>query len=162
MKPRLARNAWLRGGAALSCLILMAAQTTAFARDGGGIQEFLAEQFGFGAPQAVLAPTPGPVWSDDNPYDRPLLVRPHRKKTKAVASRAVVATVKGPVGPVSIYEDKTLRRGDAVMTKDGIRIFQGSNTLPYRDSDFVAISQDGRLSRDVTKTLLAMDHVPRS
>ncbi len=138
-------------------MVLIGTQTAASARDSGGIQDFFAREFGIGA---TPEPQPAaPVWSEENPYDRPLVVRPrHARKPRPLQA---VAVVKGPTGPVSIYEDRTLRRGDAVMTATGIRIFKGSSTMPYRDADFVAISQTNEISKDVAKTLLAMDRVPR-
>ena len=126
----------------------------ASARD-GSIQDFFARELGIGGSQSSGG---GPVWSEDDPFDRPLVVRPHRKARSAPRAATIA---KGPTEPVSIYEDKTLRRGDAVMTANGMRIFRGSNTMPYRDADFVAISESGGLSRDVAKTLMAMDRVPR-
>lgn len=143
--------------AAVTCIVLVGLGTGASANDSGGLAEFFNQQFGLGAPQPQ--PQTAPMWSEDNPYDRPLVVRPHHRRAHVLRA---VAVIKGPVAPVSIYEDKTLRRGDAVMTAHGIRIFRGSSTLPYKDADFVAISASDELSRDVAKTLTAMDHVPRS
>lgn len=142
--------------AALACFSAFGFETTASARDNGGVADFFAREFGLGNSQPQSEPSP--FWSEDNPYDRPLVVRPQHRRLRAPRA---VAVVKGQTGPVSIYEDKTLRRGDAVMTAQGIRIFNGSDSLPYRDSDFVAISE-GRVSRDVAKTLTAIDHMPRS
>jgi hypothetical protein len=48
----------------------------------------------------------------------------------------------------SLLHDFTLRRGDAVMTSRGMRIFHGASRYPYQRRDFVALSQ----SRDVRKT----------
>lgn len=47
----------------------------------------------------------------------------------------------------SLLHDFTLRRGDAVMTTAGLRIFHGAPRFPYRRTDFVSLSQ----SRDVLK-----------
>ena len=44
-------------------------------------------------------------------------------------------------GPVSIYNDRTLRRGDLVMTAQGLRVFKGSSHFPYRAADFVPLSE---------------------
>lgn len=155
MMSRRAAKSCLAAGALAAFLAAMGLQSVA--AQAGSLQEFFAEQFGVGAPQ----PQPAPMWTETNPYDHPLVVRPRHRKLRTVA-RLESPAVKGPVGPVSIYEDKTLRRGDAVMTEHGIRIFRGSATMPYRDSDFVALSDQDGLSRDVTKTLVAMDRVPRN
>ncbi len=47
-------------------------------------------------------------------------------------------------GPVTIYNDRTLRRGDAVMTAQGLRVFRGSGRFPYHPSDFVALADASR------------------
>ena len=45
----------------------------------------------------------------------------------------------------SVLHDFTLRRGDAVMTRAGFRVFHGGNRFPYRRNDFVKLEQ----SRDI-------------
>jgi hypothetical protein len=47
-------------------------------------------------------------------------------------------------GPVSIYNDRTLRRGDSVMTAQGLRVFKGSSRLPYHAADFVPLAEASR------------------
>lgn len=74
---------------------------------------------------------------------------------------AKVPNKSDPGVKVTIYEDKTLRRGDAVMTTAGMRVFAGSNSFPYSESDFVAVSTKEGVSKDVAKTLIAMDRVSR-
>lgn len=39
---------------------------------------------------------------------------------------------------VPLTDDVTLRRGDIVMTEDGLRVFVGRGAPPFRNSDFVA------------------------
>ena len=129
--------------------------SAAAARDGGGIQEFLNQQFGIS-----FAPEPAqPDYGMEMPEDRPLVVRRHRHRSGSRMPKETVA--KGPLAPVSIYEDKTLRPGDAVMTAQGIRIFVGSRSTPYRNEDFVAVAETDGLPRKVEKALLAIDRVPR-
>ena len=48
---------------------------------------------------------------------------------------------------LSVLRDLTLRRGDAVMTARGFRVFHGAARFPYRRTDFLALSR----SRDVAK-----------
>ena len=142
--------------AAVTFLTALPALTPASAADSGGIEGFFSRAFGFGGGQTQSAP---PIWQDpDDALDRPLIVRPHRKRT----TMRMPQVVKGPTVPVSIFEDKTLRRGDAVMTAQGIRIFQGSRSLPYNAADFVAISDADGVSKTVQKALVAIDNVPRT
>ena len=48
---------------------------------------------------------------------------------------------------LSLLRDMTLRRGDAVMTARGFRVFHGAPRFPYRRSDFLTLAR----SRDVPK-----------
>ena len=50
----------------------------------------------------------------------------------------------------SLLRDFTLRRGDAVVTNTGVKVFHGGGHFPYRQADFVRLAQ----SRDVKKTAL--------
>lgn len=92
------------------------------------------------------------------PHDRPLTVMLHRPKTASARQAALVPT---RPATVSIFEDRTLRRGDAVMTTKGIRIFAGSSSWPYRDSDFVAIADARKMDKSMEKILLDLDRLPR-
>ena len=47
----------------------------------------------------------------------------------------------------SALRDFTLRRGDAVMTRKGFKVFHGGGHFPYRRSDFLTLAQ----SRDIGK-----------
>ena len=132
-------------------------QNVASAAD--SLASFFSEQFGIGQ-QAAPSYAP-PVWADPDGEDRPLVVRPHRRPSKPRVAKQAVAIVHEPYKPVSIFEDKTLRRGDAVMTAQGIRIFKGGSSLPYRDADFVALSESGDVSKNVSKALVAIDRLPR-
>jgi hypothetical protein len=49
---------------------------------------------------------------------------------------------------LSLLRDLTLRRGDAVMTTGGFRVFHGGRRFPYRREDFVALSR----SHDIRQT----------
>ncbi len=47
----------------------------------------------------------------------------------------------------SLLHDFTLRRGDAVMTQAGFKVFHGASRFPYHRNDFVKLEQ----SRDIRK-----------
>ena len=73
------------------------------------------------------------------------------------------AAVPGKTGPVSSYEDPTLRTGDAVMTKNGMRVFSGtaySPDRPYGDDDFVAVSASKSVTPGLKKTLIELNKLP--
>ena len=122
----------------------------------GGFFGFLSSLGGGGA-----APAPAEAPPSAEP-ERPLTVRPFRKKRAARASLAH-ANVPGKTGPVSIYEDPTLRTGDAVMTKNGMRVFSGarySPDRPYGDDDFVAVSASKSVTPGLKKTLIELNKLP--
>ncbi len=148
--------------AAAAVAILVGAAGTASAGDGN----FFEQLFGGGQDAAPAQPQYAPAPIDygssvrslrrpDRRASRPLTVRLHRPKV------AHVAQAPTKPGKVSIYEDTTLRRGDAVMTIKGMRIFAGSRSWPYSEHDFVTVPDAGRLDKGLQKTLLALDSLPR-
>ncbi|HEX3183109.1 MAG TPA: hypothetical protein VHR44_17960 [Beijerinckiaceae bacterium] len=113
----------------------------AFADD-AGIWQFLLGQGhgGYSAP-------PAPAW----PAMPPPMLAPPRAAPHVMRKPVVHLRVKRPQavahaempqkGPVSIYNDRTLRRGDSVMTAQGLRVFKGSSHFPYRAADFVPLAE---------------------
>src|SRR5437660_1899822 len=109
-----------------------------------GIWQFLLGQ---GRGGGYSAP-PAPAWP---PLMRPPMYGPRVASPRAVRKPVVHLRVVRPKaiaqtdipqkGPVSIYNDRTLRRGDSVMTAQGLRVFKGSSHFPYRASDFVLLAE---------------------
>ena len=62
-----------------------------------------------------------------------------------------------PLGPVDIMDDDSLKRGDAVMTQAGIRIFVGYSSSHHEPEDFRRISEIKKLSRRERSALAALD-----
>ncbi len=120
-----------------------------------GLFDFFNALGGGNSQQAAPIPQPGWVPSDAPP----LTVRAHRKHHVASSGhhggniRYNVADLKG----ITIYTDKTLARGDAVMTPTGLKVFNGSSSWPYRDDDFVAVADSGKMTKDIRKELVAID-----
>ena len=57
-----------------------------------------------------------------------------------------------------IFLDKTLRAGDAVMTKDGIRIYAGDkSSSSHEASDFVPLANARRVKKGARVALAAID-----
>lgn len=103
-------------------------------------------------------PLPQPVWVQ--PDSRPLTVRPHRPRRRPSSGGAQhydVALLKG----ITIYTDKTLAPGDAVMTPTGLKVFNGSRSWPYTSGDFAGIAASGRMAGSVRKELTALDKASR-
>lgn len=55
-----------------------------------------------------------------------------------------------------ILHDRTLRKGDSVMTANGFMVFQGSRHLPYDSSDFIALAA-ASIPKDQRATLMAIE-----
>ncbi len=140
------------GAAGLAVVATFCAPASPGMADDAGIGAFFREQFGIGGD----AP-PAPAY--EVPDERPITVRP--RQSHVVSRRPHAAVAVGPVAPVSIYEDKTLRPGDAVMTKTGVRIFLGGHGTPYTENDFAALSDAEGLSKQTERALFAIDKAPR-
>jgi hypothetical protein len=63
----------------------------------------------------------------------------------------------GPVPPTDLMDDDSLRRGDAVMTPAGIRIFIGSSSNHHDPEDFRKPSEIKGLSKVERRALTALD-----
>jgi hypothetical protein len=55
-----------------------------------------------------------------------------------------------------ILHDRTLRKGDSVMTANGFMVFQGSRHLPYDSSDFIALAA-ASIPKDQRAMLMAIE-----
>jgi hypothetical protein len=105
-------------------------------------------QFLLGQGRGGYAAPPAPAWP---PLMRPPMYGPRVASPRAVRKPVVHLRVVRPKaiaqtdipqkGPVSIYNDRTLRRGDSVMTAQGLRVFKGSSHFPYRAADFVSLAE---------------------
>ncbi len=61
---------------------------------------------------------------------------------------------------VSIFQDRTLRDGDAVMMADGIHVFHRAGAWPYRPQDFVRLTFAAALDWHLRQTLDVLDRNP--
>jgi hypothetical protein len=57
----------------------------------------------------------------------------------------------------SLLNDRTLQKGDVVMTPRGFVVFQGGKTGSITSSDFVALSEARSLSKNLRATLVEME-----
>ena len=89
---------------------------------------------------------------------RSITVRLHDK----APPKSSVAQVPTKPATVSIFEDRTLRRGDAIMTANGVRIFAGSSAWPYTAADFVPLANAKNISKDDAAVLASLDRLPRT
>jgi hypothetical protein len=63
----------------------------------------------------------------------------------------------GLVTSLPLSRDSSLRVGDIIMTKTGMKIFSGGN-LPYRDASFTAISGNGLVDRKTREHLRQLEN----
>lgn len=147
-----------------ACGLSILSFATAHPARAGNLGDFLEGIFGNGQqtaqPQAEPRPEDGTAAPRFRPRpSRPLTVKLRRPKVKL--ARTAPGTP-DKQEPVTIFTDRTLRRGDAVMTSHGLRIFTAAGKAPpYTDDDFVAVSAASRLDKDMRKTLVSIDNVPR-
>ena len=151
--------------AVIAAVAVVSAANVAVAEDDSGVHAFLSNFFGQGGGAIVAPSVPAPAFATERvsrartarhwASSRPLTV--HRQQPRMVAAV-------GPTKPakVSIYDDRTLRPGDAVMTATGVRIFAGSTSWPYTKADFVTIAAAKDLSRETVKVLAGLDSLPRT
>lgn len=136
-----------------------------------GVTRFFSSIFGGGSSQPAASPAPASVAPAETyvPYSRQSIRASRHDHSHTLtlhlhrtAPKLVVAQMPTKPGEVSIYEDRTLKRGDAVMTADGIRIFAGSVSWPYTKADFIDLASAKNLNKDTTKVLAEVDRLPRS
>jgi hypothetical protein len=136
--------------------------------DDAGIWEFLlggGRAGGFGAtpPSPSYGPAP-PVQPMPHLSAAPRLKKKQVVHVKVTPPKVIAhADIPPPSGPVSIYNDRTLQRGDSVMTAQGLRVFKGSSRFPYRASDFVPLAEASRFvmgdKRQLREVQLAFDRI---
>ena len=83
----------------------------------------------------------------------------HRHRHKLSAHRKMVVADSHPVGPVpptDLMDDDSLRRGDAVMTPSGIKIFIGPSGDHHEPEDFRKPSEIKGLPKVERKALAAL------
>ncbi len=56
-----------------------------------------------------------------------------------------------------MFNDPTLKRGDLIVTRKGIRMFKGRNHFPYDETDFAALQRAQGISKEKLAMLVAME-----
>ncbi len=99
-------------------------------------------------------------WGADPAFRRHAGPGFHRHGHKLSARRKSIVGDNHPVGPLAptdLMNDESLRRGDAVMTRAGIRIFVGSSGEHHEPEDFRKPSEIKGLPKRERKALAALD-----
>jgi hypothetical protein len=110
----------------------------------GAAQAGFFEQL-FGAP-------PEPSYYNREPSPEQPYVRHHVRRERPVVSDKPVLQK-----TTDIMHDPTLRDGDAVMTKTGIKIFVGSRGGVHDEDDFVSLGEARHLKRSERIGLASLD-----
>ncbi|MCL2453266.1 MAG: hypothetical protein FWD08_06425, partial [Alphaproteobacteria bacterium] len=85
---------------------------------------------------------------------------PHPHRAAAASKKLIVTERSGPRHAptrVDLMDDDSLRRGDAVMTQDGIRIFVGPSGDHHQPEDFQAVTEIKNLSKRERQALVGLD-----
>lgn len=59
----------------------------------------------------------------------------------------------GGLAQIDVESDPTLRAGDVVATAEGLTVFRGANTFPYKNADFTPIDSYSRANSDLRRKL---------
>ncbi len=113
--------------------------------------------------QPVYAPAPAlPAAALPNAnLERKKKPKPVRAEGPQVRRAAVRPPVlAGPVGQFLL--DPTLRRGDVVVTNEGLKVFTGNGGSQHREGDFMALSRASQFAAGKSPVLAAIDKANRA
>jgi hypothetical protein len=143
--------------AAVTCLLALILAFPGSAQAG-----FLEDLFGslFQPPPAYRGYRDSPAWGAGGFRHRAHPWR-HKSGNRSAARKKIIAAAKpdtaGPQQPVDIMADKSLRKGDVVMTQSGIRIFVGQSGDRHEPDDFRKPSEVKGLSKSARKALAVLE-----
>ncbi len=69
------------------------------------------------------------------------------------------AVLSGPLGPFLM--DPTLRRGDVVVTTEGLKVFTGSSNIRHSQADFAALARASQFAAGNSTVLAAIERANR-
>jgi hypothetical protein len=81
----------------------------------------------------------------------PVALRFSSKREKTCSCRA---PNQSHLSLVSLRRDFTLRKGDAIMTAKGIRVFKGARRWPYNNKDFATLRRSSRMFNRSDRAML--------
>ena len=160
----------LLGFAFVAVVSLIGVATLDVRADDGGMMSFLLSEAARGhvSHQAAAAPR-AERFAVVEPHGRRLLARRKARRTLLAHLRRhrfmIVAARPAPredaapdrsaapqtverllpsIADDKLLTDRTLRAGDVIVTKAGVRIFAGADHFPYRDADFLSLTASRR------------------
>ena len=105
------------------------------------------------APPVYVQPPSADTYLETRPFER------MRRQTRRVeaAPKEDHAAIKEAAKSTDIMHDRTLKPGDAVMTTNGVRVFDGEKSSRHDSDDFVKLSDTSGMSRQLRSTLDAIN-----
>ena len=153
----------------LASTVTVTAMSVAVARNDAGVHEFFLrgadvapDRSSSAAPPLTVRVAHGPSRmraAGRNVAAAPRAMPPARRVAGG-ASIPLPAPRPDRPAVVSMFEDRTLRRGDAVMTLAGLRVFAGSRSWPFRPRDFTALDDSKILSFRLRGALAELTRSP--
>lgn len=115
------------------------------AQAAGFLDDLTRAIFGNPAPPAMIGGPDGPA------------IRPKPSKPRPVSAKPAEPAVKlDPASDAYWYlRDPTLRKGDIVVTRSGVVVFDGQRSSGHETSDFTALEDTRRLPKAQQQTLEA-------
>lgn len=115
------------------------------AQAAGFLDDLTRAIFGNPTPPAAIGIPDGPA------------IRPRPSKPRAVSTKPAEPAVKlDPASDAYWYlRDPTLRKGDIVVTRSGVVVFDGRRSSGHETSDFTALEDTRRLPKAQQQTLQA-------
>lgn len=103
-------------------------------------------------------------WSDEAGWSQPLIRKSSRPRIEATTKPGPYVAPEVMPGPLGRFlKDPTLKRGDVVVTAQGLMVFRGNRISTHRAKDFVPVTKSGPLLAKRTRTELAkLDQAVRS
>jgi hypothetical protein len=147
-------------GAAVAVVAVGLVQSIAFPSIAhAGFFDFLFGQLFQSRPVRPFEGMPG-HWGADPGFRRRADPSFHRHGHNLSARRKTVVADHHPIGPlapIDLMDDESLRPGDAVMTPTGIRIFIGASGNHHEPDDFRKLSEIKGLPKRERNALAALD-----
>lgn len=84
---------------------------------------------------------------------------PHAFAYRKVLDRSCRCHAHGHRTLASVLLDRTLRRGDVLMTTQGMKVFEGGASYPHQPSDFSKLAASKDVEKDERSRLRAMEQV---
>lgn len=67
------------------------------------------------------------------------------------------------INPLALFlHDKTLKKGDSIVTNTGVQVFRGPHECPHKSDDFVPLKSSAASNMKIKNTLIEIDRATNS